>query len=265
MEPKRPGHEFHVVSNRIRILFDVPLPAAGIDDVLRDLLLHHGREIIRYRKSSGQPLDGIDRATVFAKRGTEDVVVGTLDLGIPEELSEIEMPRLLPIGASPEDDPLRRLGNSDSRKVVSLGETTRLDDLAPLGSEVRLTAGLAAGLRSLGTDPHEMTASQLAMGLLEIAGYSLTPRSERTYVVSGTGLSTLLYLVDHQQGTYPELGEDDIAEFLVEFASSYLDRGLLVTDKYGPYEIYEKERANPRCHFITRERIQGFVDSIALG
>jgi hypothetical protein len=29
--------------------------------------------------------------------------------------------------------------------------------------------------------------------------------------------------------------------------------------------VYEKERANPKCHFITRERMQGFVDAIALG
>jgi hypothetical protein len=37
-----------------------------------------------------------------------------------------------------------------------------------------------------------------------------------------------------------------------------------VTDKFGPYVMYEKERRDPRCRFITRERLQVFVDSFAL-
>jgi hypothetical protein len=38
----------------------------------------------------------------------------------------------------------------------------------------------------------------------------------------------------------------------------------LITDKYGPYMIYDKERRNPKLRFITRERLQPFVDSFAL-
>jgi hypothetical protein len=262
---RRPEHDFHVVSNRIRIVFNVPLPDEGADEVLRDLLLHHGSELIRERKASGQPLDGIETAVILAKRGDAEVEVGTLDLRQPIEPVEIEGPRLVPIGASPAEDPLRRLESPDIRRVLSAAEAAAGDELTPIGDDLQLTAGVSAGLRALGIDPDEMKASQLAIGLLEIAGYTLVARNETCYIATGGGQSTLVFLVDHVPGSYPELGRHEMAEFLVEFASAHTDRGLLVTDKYGPYDMYEKERANPRCHFITRERMQAFVDSIALG
>jgi hypothetical protein len=262
---RRPDHDFHVVSNQIRIVFDVPLPSDGVDDVLRDLLLHHGLELIRERKASGQPLGGIETTVILTRQGDVEVEVGTLDLRQPGELVEIDAPRLIPIGASPADDPLRQLESDDIHKVLPLVEAAAGDELAPIGDDLQLTAGVSAGLRALGIDPDNMTASQLAVGLLEIAGYTLTARTETSFVATGGGQSTLVFLVDHVAGSYPELSEHAIAEFLVAFASAHSDRGLLVTDKYGPYEIYEKERANPKCHFITRERMQAFVDSIALG
>jgi hypothetical protein len=40
---------------------------------------------------------------------------------------------------------------------------------------------------------------------------------------------------------------------------------LLISDKFCPFIVYEKERREPRVHFITRERLQQFVDSLALG
>ena len=249
-----PQHEFHVAANKIRIEFEVPLPEEGIDDVLRDLLLHHSLEIIRDRIRRRQPLEGIKQALVFARRNDSHVEVGTLDLTQPEETPQIEKPMLVPIGASPQEDPLRKLGELDMRQVVPLAEATELDELQPVGEDLQLTAGLAAG----------MSASQLGLGLLEISGYGLTRQSDDTYVASGGGLTTYVRFVDHEAGSYPELESHDITEFLVGFNGAHTDRGLLITDKYGPYEIYAKERANPRCHFITRERMQAFVDSIAL-
>ena len=38
----------------------------------------------------------------------------------------------------------------------------------------------------------------------------------------------------------------------------------VVSDKFGPFLVYEKERREPWVHFITRERLQQFVDSLAL-
>jgi hypothetical protein len=40
---------------------------------------------------------------------------------------------------------------------------------------------------------------------------------------------------------------------------------MFISDKYGPFTIYEIEANQPRVKFITRERIQRFVDSMALG
>ena len=55
-----------------------------------------------------------------------------------------------------------------------------------------------------------------------------------------------------------------ISVFVADFAGAKTDRALLVTDKFGPFEVYERERRDPRCRIITRERLQKFVDSMAL-
>lgn len=261
---QHPEHEFHVASNKIRIVFAVPLPEGGADEVLRDLLLHHGLEIIRDRKRRGQPLGGIKTALIFANRAGAEIEVGSLDLAQPEEIHEIAPPMLVPLGASPQEDPLRKLSDPEIRKVVPLAEASELDELSPVGADLQLTAGVEAGLRARGVDPDNMTVTDLGIGLLELAGYSLAKRSDDVHVASGGGLSTYVRFVNHDPGSYPELEGHEITEFLVGFGTARTDRGLLITDKFGPYEIYAKERANPRCHFVTRERMQAFVDSIAL-
>jgi hypothetical protein len=251
------------VNNTARVVFAVPIAEHGADPVLRDLLLHHAAEIMRDRKRRGQPLDGVDTVRVFARQAGAEVEVGQLDLAIPSELPEIAPP--IPLARTVEDhDPLRGLEDADMKKMVPTRESTARDELSPIGADVRLTSGLDAGLRSLGVDPSEMTATELGRGLLEIAGYSLSQRTESTYVATGGGTTTFVAFVDHQPASYPELEGTVITEFLVGFANARTDRGLLITDKFGPYEIYEKEKANPRAHFITRERLQSFVDSIAI-
>ncbi|MEA2002021.1 MAG: hypothetical protein U9N84_09095 [Actinomycetota bacterium] len=262
---KHPVHEFHVVDDEALVVFDVPLPTGDPDPVLRDLLLHHAVELIRDRRRRGQPLDGLTVARVSANRAGVDVEVGSIDLSLPEGLPEIELPILLPIGASPDDDPLRKLGESDMDQVVLPAEVSETDHLAPLGEELRLTAGIAAGLRGLGVDPESMTVTEFGLGILELAGYDVTRSDDGTYVASRGGSLTLIMFVPHEPGGYPELSRKAISEFLVRLAAARTDRGLLVTDKYGPYEIYKKERANPHGRFITRERLQAFVDSVALG
>lgn len=261
---KRPSADFHVVNDVARVVFDVPLPEGGADPVLRDLLLHHATELMRDRKQRGLPLDGVETIRVFAKRGIVDDEVGQIDLTTASELPEIATPIPLARHVAEDHDPLRGLDDADIKAVVSAAETTARDQLAPVGADLRLTASVDAGLRSLGVDPGQMTATQLGLGLLEMAGYTLNSRGDSTYIASGGGTTTFVSFVDHEAGTYPELETVAITEFLVGFSSARTDRGLLITDKFGPYEIYEKERANPRCHFITRERLQGFVDSIAL-
>jgi hypothetical protein len=107
--------------------------------------------------------------------------------------------------------------------------------------------------------------THFAPGLLRLAGYRLSQRGEGSYLAIGGGSSTYVEVVGHEPGDHPELPESRINSFLFAYAGSRSDHGLMMTDKYGPYAIYAKERANPRCHFITRERLQSFVDAIALG
>ncbi|NNJ46647.1 MAG: hypothetical protein HKP18_02335 [Acidimicrobiia bacterium] len=75
---------------------------------------------------------------------------------------------------------------------------------------------------------------------------------------------TYLFIDPLAETDYPELSEKMINRFMVGFEQSGHNRGLLVSDKFGPFLVYEKERREPRVHFITRERLQQFVDSLAL-
>jgi hypothetical protein len=40
---------------------------------------------------------------------------------------------------------------------------------------------------------------------------------------------------------------------------------VFVSEKYAPYTIYDLERREPRIRFLTRERLQEFIDSMAIG
>lgn len=258
-----PSFEFHVVANAASIVFAVPVPRQGPDPVLRDLLLHHAAVVLRDKKQS-QPLRGVDVAIVYGRSGADQIEVGRVDLRRPAHLDELVMPELLPLRATNETDPLRRLDDFDSHSVIPLAASGEHDDLEPIRKEIRLTAGLDAGLRSLGIDPVQMPVSELGRGLLTLLGYRMERTASGHQVAMRHGLRTYVHFVDHEPGSYPELEESQINSFLVGFASTRCDRGLLLTDKYGPYSVYEKERANPRCSFITRERLQAFVDSVAL-
>ena len=68
----------------------------------------------------------------------------------------------------------------------------------------------------------------------------------------------------YHPGDHPEVADQLIDRFMADFAMSGCDRGLLVSDKYGPFEIYDKERRQPRVRFVTRERLQKMVDALAL-
>lgn len=261
---QQPEHEFHVVGEEITILFEVPLPATGSDEVLTALLSHHALEIIRDRKQRGQPLDDIPTARISAKRLGQEVEVAVLDLNQPHEFPDLEIPELAPLRLKTNYDPLAKFGEKLEDDTLSLSRTRRAG-LSSLGEEIQLTAGLAAGLRSMGVDPEQMTVTEFGLGLLRFSDYVVSERDDGTYLASGHGASTLVYFVDHEVGDYPELSERSIAAFLVAYASARTDRAMLITDKYAPYSVYAKERANPDTVFVARERLQDFADAIALG
>ncbi len=51
---------------------------------------------------------------------------------------------------------------------------------------------------------------------------------------------------------------------MVDFVSAGADQGLLVTDKFAPFGIYDRERRDARMRFVTRERLQKFINALAL-
>ena len=145
--------------------------------------------------------------------------------------------------------------------VVSAG-----DDLGPIAKELRLPKAIETGLRAQGIDPAIMSSAELVIGTLSLVGYGVIEGPmEGTWYATKGGSRTFIRQIPHEPGDHPELGDDAVSRFLFEFQSAGADRGLLVTDKFGPFSIYEKERREPRVRFVTRERLQRVVDSLALG
>ncbi len=123
---------------------------------------------------------------------------------------------------------------------------------------------ITTGLRAQGTDPEKVSPGELVVGLLRLFGYQVTAAGLSAWVASKAGERTYIVEDRYKPGDHPELDESVIRRFMVEFSTAGTDRGMLVTDKYGPFEIYTLERREPRVRFVTRDRLQKMVDSLAL-
>lgn len=259
-----PLESFHVVGDQARVTFDVPLPEED-DEVLHDLLVGEAVEVVR-EKRHALPIDDVNEIVVFAGR---DKVreVGRHKLPATGELP----PPILAAGLSfthIAHDPFAAHFDEESDHGVTYGTTAAVpeDELGPLRDELKLPKGLDRGLRALGTDPDELSGPEFVLGLLRMFGYGVTEQAyEGSYLAIKDGVSTYIHTVAHQPGQYPELDEKEIRRFLADFATSNAERGLLITDKYGPFLVNEIETNQPRVRFITRERTQRFIDSMALG
>ncbi len=255
-----PVLEFHVEGDEARVVFGVPLPDGELDPVLVEMLTREAVEVIRDKRHQ-LPITEAHRVVAFAQRDGETVRVGTIELETPGVLPPPVRPELLPKHA-PGFDPFEML--SDLQHPPGLASRTRSEDLAPLGEEIRLAANVEIGLRSQGIDPVTAGAGDLVLGIMRLTGHAITTRKENTYRAERAGIATFVRVVPHRSGDHPELGDDEIRRFAVDFVESGADRGVLVTEKYSPFEIYERERRDPRVRFVTRERIQHFVDALAL-
>ncbi len=270
--PRAPYREFHVAGERALVYFDVPLSAGDVDPVLSDLLLREAIEVLRDKQTHGLPLGDITEVKAFGTRNGEDVAVGSIELAVPGALPEMDRTEIVPHSSTVPFDPLAGLGEmgETSGGAAATRDVGPADavahTLAPLSEELTLTGRTESGLRAQGLDPATMSAGDLALGLMRLAGYTISPTGrEDSYVVSTPGSRTYLKVVGHDRGDHPELHENEMKEFAVEFATSGTDRGILVTEKFGPYMIYDAERRNPKCKFVTRERLQDFVDSFSMG
>lgn len=254
---------FHVRDDVAEVTFDVPLPEGGADEVMRDLLVAEALEVVREKRHT-LPIDQVLKVTAFAGRGGDPVKVGTMELPQRGELPP-------PIVAAPQlhlghvgYDPIDAQFEGES-EVPATVTKSRSDTLGPIGGELRIPKAVEVGLRGQGIDPAEMDSGQLVAGLLRLFGYAVIDGTGAgTYSASKGGSVTFVREVAHAANGAPELDEKDMRTFLVDFIASKADRGMLVSDKYGPFSVYQMEKSEPRIQFVTRERLQKFIDALAL-
>lgn len=262
VRPRLNVSSFHVHENEAQVTFDVPYPEEG-DEVLADLLVGEAVEVVREKRHS-LPIDDVSEVVVFAGKETSREV-GRMSLETPGVLpppSQIaDILNLSSIGA----DPLAAEFEDETASIPETVTPTRSDELEPLGEVVRLPKAVATGLRAQGVDPERMNAAELVTGVLSLFGYSVSPGiAEGHYTASKGGSSTFIMSDPYQAGDYPEVEDATIRRFVVAFEQSRADRGMLVSEKFAPFSIYEVERRDPRVRFVTRERLQKLVDSMSL-
>ncbi|MBT8213014.1 MAG: hypothetical protein KJN71_07695 [Acidimicrobiia bacterium] len=257
-----PLAEFHVRGIEAQVYFDVPIPASGADEVLRDLLVHEAIVVVGEKRSNDLPISDVTVVKAFGKTEGGFREVGSRTLEEPGVLPDIQIADLIPRAAAGFD--VSDIGSALPTQAPELGEVSVPESLGPIGSELRLTARLGAGLRTMGVDPALSSAGDIVVGLLRLGGYDVQSTGDNTFLASRAGVRTFVKVVDHVTGSYPQLEESDMDSFTFGFASSGADNGILVTDKFGPYAMYDKERRNPKARFLTRERIQAFVDAMGI-
>jgi hypothetical protein len=263
-EPDRSGPavaDFHVSDGSARVHFDVPLPSGEVDRVLADLLIREAVEVVREKRHT-LPLGDVHRVVALGRRNGAWEEVGTVELDTPGTLPPPMVPTLLPHAHHPGFDAFERISDLPGH-APGLADRAEGEQLRRL--DVRLPAAVDAGLRAQGLDPDSADVVDIALGVMKLAGYAVSERSVGTYEAMRAGQRVFVRTVPHALTDYPELDESAVDRFVVDFLSSGADRGLLITEKFSPFEIYERERREPRMRFITRERFQAFIDALAVG
>ena len=253
--------DFHVNGHEARVIFDVPLPDED-DPVLNDLLVDEAVEVVREKRHT-LPIDEVTEIVVFAGREPSREI-GRTRLPAPGQLPTAIQPDMLNLTHIARD-PFASQFEDDLITHVETQVQVPKDDLGPIGQELRIPMGLQRGLRTRGVDPTTASGPELILALLEMFGYEVEPQVDGTFVAIKDNLKTFIRPEPHVPGSYPELDEQLIRKFIVEFGTAGAARGLLITDKLGPFMIHDVEATNPRIRFVTRERIQRFIDSMALG
>lgn len=267
--PTRPlpeVQEFHVKGDTASVRFSVPLGASGASEQLTALLSAAAVEHVRGLVRDGLPLEEVKHITVLAMSSGDPQVVVTVHLPSVGVLPDVNMAVL----SEASGDPIAAVQKivADSEVATGTSGSTALEALSEF---VVLSDETEAHLRSAGVDPDSMSLSDLVLGLLRSAGYhvgssasnlstSLAGRGE-VYDITNNGRKNVLAILPHVDGSHPELDDSVLALLAVEVAQSNPAQAILVTDKYSPYSMYEREKREKRCVFVTRERLQAFVDS----
>ena len=258
-----PVADFTVHGVEARVTFDVPLPGDD-DQVLNDLLMEQAIEVVREKRHT-LPIDDVTHIVALAGRDpvTE---IGRTELKSPGDLPPPVEVSGLSLAHVAKDPFAGQFEGADHSVAYDTRVDVPSDELRPLRDEINLPKGLERGLRATGVDPAQVSGPELAVALLKLFGYSVSDHAfPGSYMASKGGVSTYIATDAYSPGDHPEMDEAVIRKFLADFGSSGADRGMMLSDKYGPFLVHEIESRQPKVRFITRERLQRFIDSMALG
>ncbi|HKZ29444.1 MAG TPA: hypothetical protein VJ482_07370 [Acidimicrobiia bacterium] len=256
---------FHVRGEEAQVFFDVPLPDGEIDEVLSELLTNEALEVVREKRHE-LPITGVTTVVALAGRGAEPRRVGKVALEEPGVLPP-------PMVAAPSlhlghigFDPLEKQFSGELlQHAPGLAAERRTETLGPIGNELRLPKAVTVGLRAQGVDPMTMTSAEMVRALLRLFGYGVTSTDNPlAFTATKAGSTTYLCEDRYEPGDHPEVEDVTMREFVMQFINSGADRGLLISDKFSPFGVYEREKREPRIRFVTRERLQKFVDALSL-
>jgi hypothetical protein len=257
-----PVRDFHVHGNQARVTFDVPLPDDD-DQVLNDLLVDEAVEVVREKRHT-LPIADVTEIVVYGGR-EEGREVGRAKLPSPGQLPppiDRDVFNLTHIAR----DPFATQFDVDHSVSYDTAIRVPADELKPLLQDLRVPQGLDRGLRARGVDPDAVTGPEFILALLEMFGYQVAAQGEPdVYLATKANLRTFIRTDSFDPGEHPELDEALVRRFVAEFATSGADRGMFISDKYGPFMTHDIEATDRRIRFVTRERAQGFIDSMALG
>lgn len=254
--------DFRVADGAARVHFEVPL-GDETDPVLAELLGREAVEVVREKRHQ-LPIGDVTSVVALGRRDGDWAEAATIALDTPGTLPPPMLPEVFSQAARSDVDFFAQALEMPTSAPGAVDGTVG-DELGPIGSELRLPAAVDAGLRAQGIDPSESLAGDIVLGIMRVAGYQISDVDADTYSATRGGQRSLLRVVDHATGDHPELSEQEVRRFVVDFGSAGVERGLLITEKYAPFEIYERERRDPRVRFISRERLQSFVDALSVG
>jgi hypothetical protein len=263
-EHHAPVSDFHVSGDEVRVTFDVPLPADP-DSILEGLLVDEAVEVAREKRHT-LPIDDATVIVAYAGRG-EVREVGRTVLPSPGQLPA-PLPdagvRLTHIAHDPFAAPFE--AEVDHSTHYQVRSDVPVDELGPLSASLQIPKGLDRGLRALGVDPDIAQGTELVLALLKMFGYHVTEQAyPDSYLAVKDGTTTYVVADSLVTGDSVEVSDSVIRRFLADFNSSGADRGMLISERYAPFSIHEIESRQPMVRFVTRERIQRFIDGMALG
>jgi hypothetical protein len=259
---RAPVVDFHVSGNEAKVTFDVPLDDED-DEILNELLVDEAVEVVREKRHL-LPIADVQEVVALAGRGNVREV-GRTRLPSPGTLPPPPPVSLLNLG-NVTRDPFTAENPTEHGVAYETKAAVPSDDLPPIGEELRIPKGLQRGLRATGVDIQTASGAEIIVGLLQLFGYNLdTSTGTGSYTAHKGGETTLIVVDPYQPGDDPQVGEEAVKVFTGRFSMSGANRGVFVSEKYAPYTIYDLERREPRIRFLTRERLQEFIDSMAIG